>query len=541
MRVPSIGVLHGVLAIGAFLVVGVRPASAQLTRSVAIQNVSVSSVRDTSVTILWDSTTAGTSRIEYGPTLSYGTLTSERPLSYFHVTTLPSLTPGALHHFRIRSRDIGGIETVSGDFTFTTRTVAQLEAVIRAARQDGGLPKTYYVSPTGNDANDGLSIATAWRHPSVAASRSDAGDTIRVLDGTWPNEQVEFPRSGIDVAPITLMAHSGQPAVTGITIGTFTGPEARSYINVAGFRASGGISARGGEHVHVSDCDVPDVYFVDIKHASISRCNVHDSPWNSIMIQANYRTDAGHISVVDNRMHDNPGNSGEEGHNLLDFFSFDQELFYLEVTGNVLYNGLQAGIFAHWGNPDRPYLRYLMIRNNVVSNVFQNLVGWLDQATITNNVFYGHQSSGFEVWAPEQSTGVAVVNNIVTNNGIGINAQNGSFVCAFNNAWGNAYGDNFRCPAGPGNISVDPLFFDPANGDFHLQSEAGRWNGSAWVPDPATSPCIDKGNPASPYEWEPAPNGGRLNMGAYGGTPQASKSPGTDLIFKDGFDNGAAS
>ncbi len=513
--------------------------SGQPARAAEIQNISVAAITDASATISWDSTTPGTSRTEYGPTISYGSLTSERPLSYFHETTLTGLTAGTLYHFRIWSRDRQSNVTVSGDLTFTTRTRAQLEAVIRAARQDGGLAKTYYVSSSGDDNNDGLSIATAWRHPSVAVSRSDVGDTIRVLDGTWPDEEVVFPRSGIDVAPITLMAHSGQPTVTGITIGTFTGADARSCINVAGFRASGGISARGGEHVHVSDCDVPDIYFVDIKHASISRCNVHDSPWNSIMIQANYRTDAGHISVVDNRVHDNPGSSGEEGHNLLDFFSYDQELFYLEVSGNVLYNGLQAGIFTHEGNPDRPYKRYLMIRNNVVSNVFQNLVGSLDQATVTNNVFYGHVSSGFEVWPIQPSFGVAIVNNIVVNNGIGINAENPSFVCAFNNAWGNSSGD-FRCPAGPGNMSANPLFFDPANGDFHLRSEAGRWNGTAWVLDPDTSPCIDRGDPASPYEWEPAPNGGRINMGAYGGTAEASKSP-TDLIFKDGFESGATS
>ena len=42
--------------------------------------------------------------------------------------------------------------------------------------------------------------------------------------------------------------------------------------------------------------------------------------------------------------------------------------------------------------------------------------------------------------------------------------------------------------------------------------------------DEVTSPCIDAGDPMSPIGREPFPNGGRINMGAYGGTAEASKS-----------------
>jgi len=44
------------------------------------------------------------------------------------------------------------------------------------------------------------------------------------------------------------------------------------------------------------------------------------------------------------------------------------------------------------------------------------------------------------------------------------------------------------------------------------------------VTDAVTSPAIDAGDPASPIGYEPFPNGGRINMGAYGGTAEASKS-----------------
>ena len=79
---------------------------------------------------------------------------------------------------------------------------------------------------------------------------------------------------------------------------------------------------------------------------------------------------------------------------------------------------------------------------------------------------------------------------------------------------------------GEGDISADPLFADPKGGDFHLKSRAGRWDPKLrrWVKDEVTSPCIDAGDPRDDFSNEPEPNGGRINMGAYGNTKEASKS-----------------
>ncbi len=79
---------------------------------------------------------------------------------------------------------------------------------------------------------------------------------------------------------------------------------------------------------------------------------------------------------------------------------------------------------------------------------------------------------------------------------------------------------------GQGNIDVDPLFADPEMGDFHLKSQAGCWDqtSQAWIQDDVTSPCIDAGDPNSNWMAEPSANDERINMGAYGGTKQASLS-----------------
>jgi len=80
---------------------------------------------------------------------------------------------------------------------------------------------------------------------------------------------------------------------------------------------------------------------------------------------------------------------------------------------------------------------------------------------------------------------------------------------------------------GEGNINAAPYFVDPNNGDYHLKSQDGRWdqNSESWVIDDTSSPCIDAGDPNDPVGLERFPNGGRINMGAYGGTSEASLSP----------------
>jgi len=83
---------------------------------------------------------------------------------------------------------------------------------------------------------------------------------------------------------------------------------------------------------------------------------------------------------------------------------------------------------------------------------------------------------------------------------------------------------------GDGVISDDPLFADPAGGDYHVKSRFGRWDPSAnagtgaWIADDFTSPCIDAGDPGSDFSSEPMPNFARVNIGAYGNTVEASRS-----------------
>ncbi len=87
---------------------------------------------------------------------------------------------------------------------------------------------------------------------------------------------------------------------------------------------------------------------------------------------------------------------------------------------------------------------------------------------------------------------------------------------------------------GPGNMSSPPLFA-LAGTDYHLQSIIGCFEPlyGEWVMDSSHSPCIDAGDPQDSVGAEPYPNGGRINMGAFGGTREASQSIGPLMFHVD--------
>ena len=165
-------------------------------------------------------------------------------------------------------------------------------------------------------------------------------------------------------------------------------------------------------------------------------------------------------------------------------------------------------------------------RNNIIANGRRNGIALISSGIVLveNNVVYNVDTyggpaikQGGDVLGPKTVRNNIVVNN--TGDGISSDIANVSYNCVYGNTGSNWGGTN--------SISADPLFVDPENGDFHLESQYGRWDGSAWVKDNATSPCIDAGDPS-----EKDPDGTRINMGAYGGTIEASKSPSGTLSGK---------
>jgi hypothetical protein len=150
--------------------------------------------------------------------------------------------------------------------------------------------------------------------------------------------------------------------------------------------------------------------------------------------------------------------------------------------------------------------------------------------TVTNATFADHdcpssELGGNAVYADGGSR-VTVLDSILWNNaGKVVYAEDGGTVTiGYSLVDGPLTGEGIT--ASGAIVTSDPLFADPANADYRVRSQAGRWDPGAgtWVIDEETSPAIDAGSPVSEFVREPDPNGGRVNLGHTGNTAEASKT-----------------
>jgi len=217
-----------------------------------------------------------------------------------------------------------------------------------------------------------------------------------------------------------------------------------------------------------------------------------------------------------------------------------------DVSGKSLisYSAITANSAGRDGGGIYPYLADLEVLNTTIAGNLAHDKGggicfsstgpnaWMRNCTLTNNsAAYGgavccyyagdHWLTNCILWSDSAVYGpeIAIRNSHLT---VSYNDIQGSCALVYTES---------SIPAnsldwGKGNIDADPCFAATRSGDYHLKSQAGRWdaNSQSWIKDDVTSPCIDAGDPMSPIGQEPFPNGGRINMGAYGGTAEASKS-----------------
>lgn len=65
----------------------------------------------------------------------------------------------------------------------------------------------YYVTISGNNANDGLTESTAWATITYAATKIQTGDTVNIKSGTYINEHVVITISGTSTNPIVFQGY----------------------------------------------------------------------------------------------------------------------------------------------------------------------------------------------------------------------------------------------------------------------------------------------------------------------------------------------
>ncbi|HMC94472.1 MAG TPA: PQQ-binding-like beta-propeller repeat protein [Polyangia bacterium] len=118
------------------------------------------------------------------------------------------------------------------------------------------------------------------------------------------------------------------------------------------------------------------------------------------------------------------------------------------------------------------------------------------------------------------SAGIATIkNSLLTGNGVGLKSDAiGALVSTFDDLFGNQ-SDYQGLGAGTGDLSTAVMFTDLPGRKLQL---AG--------PQPST----DKGDPADDVGAEPAPNGARINLGAFGGTADAELSASSTVVGDPG-------
>ena len=71
----------------------------------------------------------------------------------------------------------------------------------------------FFVTTAGDNNNDGLTEATAWRTITYGHSQIAAGDTLHVKAGHYTDEKINFDRSGLPGKPIVFYGYQNIPRV----------------------------------------------------------------------------------------------------------------------------------------------------------------------------------------------------------------------------------------------------------------------------------------------------------------------------------------
>ncbi len=153
------------------------------------------------------------------------------------------------------------------------------------------------------------------------------------------------------------------------------------------------------------------------------------------------------------------------------------------------------------------------IEHNVINdNLYDGFYPYLGTVYLTNNTIVDNGRDGYNDWSGGGA--IYIQNNIIADNGrYGIYKHRDTPVfISYNDVWNNAGGAYYQGYSGPpepfipypgtGEIAADPLFAGAPYG-YYIS-----WANFP-IPDSTKSPCIDTGNPTSPFDpdWTPSDMG----------------------------------
>jgi hypothetical protein len=423
-------------------------------------------------------------------------------------------------------------------------------------------PKTYYVSGTGNDSNNGLSKTTPFLTLQHAANLTQPGDTVYAMNGTYTNAYagtnvLDINTAGTAENWITYAAYPGQAPKISFNgwAGIFVHATA-AYIEINGFSIEGNnYNVTLQEALNQAPNSNPDPAFngncitMDGRAGTATQRVHHIKVLNNVVGAcggAGIGTGwADYITIANNIIYDSAWYSLYDGSAISTWENWNSDSYTgykMFITGNRIYGNRN---YVPWAPGDEftdgEGIIVDSTRNSAYNPSSDSLAPYTGRTYIANNAIYTNGSSAIEVF---ESDHVDVVNNssyedivstILSGHGemnlnqtSDVNVLNNIFYCSkglnpvvvvpgttsnilldYNIYFG---GTNLNIGNGAHDIVADPLYVSPT-----AASSAQR--GAVLLSVQPGSPAIGSGTsnlaPATDFAGNPRPGSKGYDRGAY--------------------------
>lgn len=400
----------------------------------------------------------------------------------------------------------------------------------------GAYATNYYVSPSGNNSNSGLSVTTAFQTLNYAANQTSPGDTVFVMNGTYTNSSsasniLNIYNSGTATNRIVYKNYPGQTPTIKLNATNWAGIaiQGADYITIDGFRIIGNNDS------------------ITLAYAMAEELNTNNpaTSGNGIGITREYNniTNKPHHNVIRNCTISKCGGGGIYGYRA-DYTTIENNTIF-ECAWFAPFGNSGISLFQNWNSDSSNVVRNFIIGNTCYRN--ENYIPFIAVGSITdgngiiiddgrntqngsdqgvylgktyvaNNLIYDKGGRGIHVYLSDK---VTIVNNTCYANCQSPAIQDGEYTAyssdsisfinniAFpstgippidksntsttnltveHNLW--AANSNLANPMGINTITDNPDFFsassDPSVADFHLQSTSSAINAGTSANAPST-------------------------------------------------------
>lgn len=355
-------------------------------------------------------------------------------ICFINVEKVASTTnvQSAFNHEEKTSNDADLITIPTGSFNTVNSIHNTRVGISKLAQTSSG--RTFYVSGSGNDKNNGLTTNTAFRTLQKAANMvSVPGDTVYVMNGTYTRTDsskeilVIWEKKGTKNAPITFKAYPGHHPII---------RSQNSFaINIVG---SSYLVIEGLELIGNNDN-------ITLEYALQQKNNLNNPLTSGIGIGINPSFSGGNIKQHSHHVVIRNNKISKFGATALGTYKAD----YITIENNILFNnclyspnGPNTITMQYNWNSDNNTTNYKMIISGNISHDNQSLVPYyyggkitegngimiddamntqsnsthepyLGKTLITNNIVYKNGAAGIQVYS---SANVDVVNNTTYQN-----------------------------------------------------------------------------------------------------------------------------